>query len=666
MFIKGNTQNIIVKSLGSKSVVARLSALKALSTLKTKGRLKNGLSMDLFIECLNHEDPDLRCDAARTLGVMKHPDTMGPLIDALKDPEGDVRIEAAESLGSIGNPQAVDSLIKSLLDDETDMAIGEDEFDWDPQWDVQLNAVRALGKIGDPKAIEPFLKILEDDETHDIDEPILQALSQINNDKALEALIGLLKGKNSKLRSKAAAVLGNKNDPRVKTALLSALKDDDKYVRVMAAGALGKNPDEKIVAELTLLLKNPDNEIRASVAEIISDIDHPHVVDHILPLLEDNDENVRIKAVEILSDSGDVSALEKLIELLVDPAQGNKNIIAVALGKIGSEVALSPLIKLAGDSSAKSGDRSDAVYAIGAIGGKDTMEALSVLALDDEKEISFAALLSLHKIKSPESVSALISIIQDEREPKEDSEELDSVEGAADSEAKDDKKLNDAWRLDIDRKKYVIKILGSTQNKDAADALADIAENGIPVLSKEALTSLCLLEDPRAIPDTLKDLNSQSRDDRLLALNNITRIGCSDKEAVDAMKEVALEDLDAHCRIAAIRGLGVLGVADSFDTLAIAIKGEYAESRRAAIVALGALKDKRAFYILLEALFNYENFAHMRAEIAMSLSAIDKTLAEESISAVLNDENQLVNHWIAIEALTDIANEAGQKTDAVV
>ena len=682
MSIKKETYSQIIKALESKSTIARMSALKAVASMKTRGGIDNGVPIDPILDCLHHEDADLRCDTARTLGKIKEAKAVQPLIDSLeKDSESDVRIMATESLGMIGSPKAVDTLITALLAEETEMPIDDDdEFDWDPQWDIQLHAARALGRIKDPKSIDPLVKLLKEEEAIDISDTIIWALSQIPDDRSMQIIIELLKDNNPILRRRAAKVLGNMDRPEAAKALMEALLDQDANVRINAARALSIKGDPSILVALVLLLKDPVGEVKSGVAKIISEMGHPQTADHIMPLLDDEDVDVIGQAIEILGDLKESRAAEKMIELLADPALTHKHKIATALSKIKNLDSLKPLADLARNRKEDSLARTEAINAVAEIAGDLTLEVLQDCALDSERVIYCAACIALIKVDTVEALAVLTSMLEEkeeeeeektegEKEAGEETEQPESSEkeAASDEHQDEDKDENEDEEevtteeddLELERKKFIVSILGSTTNAKAVDALYSIVENDVEALKTAALESLAHMKEKKAIPHLLPLLKSENRDDRLLGLASLGRIGHPDESAVEEITKLLSEEKDNYVRQMAANALGDMGASDAVEALLNSLEDPYQEVRKSVVTALGKLGDGRAREKVFSSLFDYENFAHIRNDIAIALKKIDQDQTEEQLVSVLEDDSQLVNHWIAIEALTEFIPDEG-------
>ena len=674
MSLKSETRGLIIKALDSKSTIARMSALKAVTSLKAEGNADNGILLKPVAECLNHEDVDLRCDTARTLGKLQDDNAVEPLLDALRDPEADVRIEATQSLGLLGNRNAVEPLISAMNEDETDMIIDDDdEFDWDPQWDIQLHAIRALGRLKDAKAIEPLLKLLHSDYTDDIMETLLWAISQIPDEAAANALIELANNKEELLRRRVAKVLSSVDHPDVIRVLMELLLDEDASVRINAAQSLADKKEPSALVPLALLLKDPDGEVKSAVAKIICDMGHPQTANQILPLLDDENSEAQRQAIEILGELKEERAAEKMVEMLTDPIQPHKDKLAAALAKIGYLEAQKPLAEIARKTKEDEMTRIQAIYAVGEIAGDLALEVLKDCALDDDKLIYSSACIALQKIGSTDAHTILISMLQEDETEEENEQEQDTAEKEIEDSAvneneveAEDKVETDAQTVEVleksgdqkedvelERKKYIIKILGTISDKKSVETLYSIVENGVPKLRNEALLSLSFLKEKDAVPHFIPVLESEDREDQLVALDSLGRIGFANDDTVGKIIERLGDDNDPYVRQAAARALESVHAIQAVDPLLKSLQDPLQEVRKAAVTALGGLKDSRALEPIFASLFDVENFVHIRKELALSLKGIDASKAEEMLAGILGDEDQITNHWIAIEALTE-------------
>ena len=98
-----------------------------------------------------------------------------------------------------------------------------------------------------------------------------------------------------------------------------------------------------------------------------------------------------------------------------------------------------------------------------------------------------------------------------------------------------------------------------------------------------------------------------------------------------------------------------MGSDDAVDTLLNGLKDQNTGVRRSVITAIGSFKESKAFDTLFDSLFDYENFAQLRSELSKSIFAIDRDRAEEAMILIINDKKRLTDHWVALEALSELA-----------
>lgn len=215
-------------------------------------------AVEPLIAALNHRKADVTAAAARALGRIRDMRAVEPLIDILQIEYYGIRYPqwagAAEALGELGDPRAVDPLISRLQ-------VMRD-------WRVRMAAAKALGKIGDSRAVEPLVDRLDDGRSQ-VREAAAEALEAMGwqpadeeaqawflitkgnwkgcvalGTPAVEPLIAvLLRGKEEDVRTGAANALAEIGDPRAEQALvqvMDARRSEPASVREAAAEALRK------------------------------------------------------------------------------------------------------------------------------------------------------------------------------------------------------------------------------------------------------------------------------------------------------------------------------------------------------------------------------------------------------------------------------------------
>ncbi|MFC1550879.1 HEAT repeat domain-containing protein [Candidatus Neomarinimicrobiota bacterium] len=191
------------------------------------------------------------------------------MIKELEHKNSDVRAEAAEILGEIGDVRAVNPLIAAVVNDDNNK-------------NVIINAANAIIKI-DTVAVEPLIKALGDD-NHKIRSFAAAALGEIGDIRAVEPLIAALKN-DYQVDEVAAIALGKIGDVRaVEPLTFAALKDDNEYRRADAAEALGRFSNDAPKALIEALNDN-DAIIRTNAALAMGKIGDKQAIPHLIDLL---------------------------------------------------------------------------------------------------------------------------------------------------------------------------------------------------------------------------------------------------------------------------------------------------------------------------------------------------------------------------------------------
>ncbi|MBN2561443.1 MAG: HEAT repeat domain-containing protein [Phycisphaerae bacterium] len=175
---------------------------------------------------------------------------------ALKDSDDSLRCSAVRALGEIGDGRAVETLIPLL---ERTARV--------PQWIVQrrdggtaceaifchvrqnedlliASVAEALGKIGDRRAVEPLIDVFKREDGEDtlcaVRDAAIAALGRLADERALEPLVEEVRKKGSVFKEKIAQALSQMKDGRAVQALIALLDDEMNFVRVAAVEALGR------------------------------------------------------------------------------------------------------------------------------------------------------------------------------------------------------------------------------------------------------------------------------------------------------------------------------------------------------------------------------------------------------------------------------------------
>jgi HEAT repeat protein len=145
--IRNNIALILGEVKDKRAVDALLEAMKdetrvvslAASSLVSIG---DPSAVEPLIECLGHQNDQVRLYAAYALGHMKDTRAVDPLLASLRDRDPGVRGIAAYSLGVLRARKAIPRLVDLIRD---------------PDENVRTSSLYSLGKIGDPQG-KPFIQ----------------------------------------------------------------------------------------------------------------------------------------------------------------------------------------------------------------------------------------------------------------------------------------------------------------------------------------------------------------------------------------------------------------------------------------------------------------------------------------------------------------------------
>lgn len=267
----------------------------------------------------------------------------------------------------------------------------------------------------------------------------LTELSLIGDKRAVESIIHNLKDFDPKVRSSAAAALGEIDSPEAIDALIETLTDTNGFVRGTAASALGKLRSEKAVHSLIeLLAADQDVNARRGAAEALGAIEDVRAVQALVRVLDDLDKGVRTKSATALVKFGQ-AAIDPLIELIKTKRGEGTEVAEQVLGQLG-ELAEEPalklfrnqndfvqnaaarifyymerppvdrLIRLLDDENVH--NRHRAAQALSLIGDRRAIQPITKLLND--KEIRWNAAVYLGRLRDPAAVEPLIVALKED------------------------------------------------------------------------------------------------------------------------------------------------------------------------------------------------------------------------------------------------------------
>lgn len=406
----------LIEDLRSRDESVKLNAALALG--------KAGkAAVDPVAAVLTDPDTDVRYYAVWALGLLG-PDAKGRTADIIRlldDRSADVRRKAAFAIGRIAPPDvAVPVLIKVLADDNADVRTAAVAalagFDKEavpaladalksPHPRICLHAAQALGQIGPAAdAAVPALTPLLASKEKGIGTEARGALARFGK-VALPALIKALNSEDFTLRRRAVQAIAEIDDAEAVQALLDALKSPFADVRAEAASALSVLPvaDKRLLLSLAeLLVKDEDVEVRRQAMLALTGL--PGGLQVAMPALKtalaDDHNDIRGSSYAILGNAG-VDADEVLAGLMQSKdlrRRVNATALHLALGKDRGGVAADALAAVLTDKDRTI--RYQAAFGLASAGTAPgrTLDVLIEALKDDRASIREQAVASLYRV----------------------------------------------------------------------------------------------------------------------------------------------------------------------------------------------------------------------------------------------------------------------------
>lgn len=502
-------------------------------------------ALPVLVECLEGDDSQLQCSAARALARIGCPGVVPALVAALGVDDRYVREDAASALLSIGLPTR--AVGQALLDE---LKVSEEVS-------PDSSSVRSIDKIAAvvPDTVEQLIAMTAADH-RGVRYHGAAALGHLGKSAraAVPALLKLLSDPDRMVRCAAARALGQVAQPRdeVVAALAEALKDPHPQNRTFAVMSLGLWADDKTRVEPILVeaLGDEDRPVAALAAAALGSA-------RLYTLLNDGHHAVRARAARSIGGlhlpaSERREAAMPLIEALAD---GNEDVRRAAAGSLGAIAARVTLPWAPEPAEPKAADRDWVVAQV--------IPALCAVLEDPQAPVRAMA-------------AAALAGIGLEANP--------AVDQLAEVLARDG---------DANVREHVARALGlaAADAESAAPALAKALRDQEPRVRSTAAASLYRIsasgDDVRtALLDALANSDPQTRMQAALALGRCGPAG----GVAPSLLRVFEDDPDASVRQYAAMGLAELdppGAAGVVPTLVEALSGDLGSSAAQALIQIG-------------------------------------------------------------------------------
>lgn len=404
----------------------------------------------------------------------------------------------------------------------------------------------------------------------------VRELSRQADDRAVEALIGVLTDPKPNLRGAAVHSLGWLKDRRATVPIIALLNDSDPSVTYHAVEALGLIGDRRAVEPLISTLQGPDLSLRGHAVEALGRLKDPRAFEPLSILLRSN---LQARAQNALMEMGPV-VVEPLCRILLDEDNPLRFYAVDLLTKIRDERAIKPLISVLG--VRVNGIGPLAATALIRI-GTPAVNDLIVCLTSEEPEIRKLAIEALGEIKDERAFESLLTTLKDEN-------------------------------LDV-RRQALLAVINFQSDQVTDAALTALHDPGLRV---EASLFLGAKKDLRVLPGLLEILTGNEPLDAYRAQSVLASIG---KPAVDELILI-LRDPNPEYPLREVRRkterdkqqMEILGRCGNEPPPPIL------DPRRLAAIALGDIGDERAITALTEAL--NEESSDLREDAAMALSRL--------------------------------------------
>lgn len=220
----------------------------------------------------------------------------------------------------------------------------------------RIMAVRALKEFKTDDVVEALRDVLLDDSFWAVRSAAARALGEIDNDKAVDALIGGPDQEDARVRLSVVEALGRMDEERVCETLLAVVGDEESpYVVARAIRALGELKCEKAKRTITRALsRDSHNEvIRRAALDALVNLEAEESLKTVARYASaGRPRSARPSAISAIGRLGKWMdkkdrPREILVELLEDPSRRVRSATVDALGELGDPKAIDDLQRFA-------------------------------------------------------------------------------------------------------------------------------------------------------------------------------------------------------------------------------------------------------------------------------------------------------------------------------
>ncbi len=286
---------------------------------------------------------------------------------------------------------------------------------------LREDAALALSHVNSEKAINALIKGLSDEseKVRAICARSLMRYGRKYSEKITPLLIDLLYDDNNEVAENAAQTLGIFGDKSALDALLELLANPAPNVRLYSVMALGRIADNSALIPLLKLFKEEkDKKVRATIIVALGNFQNPKLLPVFLKFgFTDPDPRVCASAVEAVTKmsvppESVVPQIKKFLNSMNGRLLANS---CYALYHFNDESYSEAIVKLI--KSPEKWHRSSGTYVLGKIGDIESLTALIGISKDPDADVRLSAVKALGKINSTKALTTLIQMLDDTDEP---------------------------------------------------------------------------------------------------------------------------------------------------------------------------------------------------------------------------------------------------------
>ena len=327
-----------------------------------------------LLSALNEVEPTELRPLAIVIGWLRGPAVDRTLVRLLGEPS--VRTEVLEALTRHG--EGVIALLIARLDSE--------------DFEIKRAAVSVLGRLGYRQATSALMRVLETDPLLRVE--AAQALARIGDESALDSLLNLIGDADGAVRQAVVGALNSIGSARMQQLIKPLLRDERPLVRESAARIAGYFGYENCADLLLECCDDEDERVRQAAVEHLPYLEDDRVISVLSKKLSSDIPRVRAAVAAALGKVPHSEAI--LLTAFADDDPWVRYFAAQSLGRLGSRSSVPVLIKVA-ENDPFNHVKLSAVQALGSIGGKEAIAAISSYLRSEDRDLARVAREALER-----------------------------------------------------------------------------------------------------------------------------------------------------------------------------------------------------------------------------------------------------------------------------